>query len=281
MKAIFLYVTGTGNTRRVCEALAGAWRALGHAADCIELREHTPLPDLAAYDRIVFGYPVHAFNAPAPALKALRCFPKADGQKVWLLRTSGEPLSLNDAAVVTPRRLLRQKGYVLAGDLYYVMPYNIIFRNTDAWAAGWWKSVLSRTGGDAKAIEAGAGTLPRVGLIKRLVSFVLRIEHPAMPWIGRHFHAAEDCIGCGACAALCPAGNIRMENGSPRFGKNCFGCMACAFACPKDAVHIGILDGWRVNGAYDPAASPATDEEVCRYCRRAYLKYFRRWETQT
>ena len=71
MKAIFLYVTGTGNTRRVCEALAGAWRARGHAADCIELREHTPLPDLAAYDRIVFGYPVHAFNAPAPALEAL------------------------------------------------------------------------------------------------------------------------------------------------------------------------------------------------------------------
>ena len=278
MRAVFLYVSGTGNTRRVCEALAGAWRARGHAADCIGLRGNAPLPDLTLYDRIVFGFPVHAFNAPAPALKALRCFPKTDGQKVYFVRTSGEPLALNDAAIVTPRRMLRKRGYILAGDLYYVMPYNIVFRHTDGMAARMWKIVLSRIAEDAKAIEAGTGGLPRVGPIKRFVSFVLRIEHPAMPWIGRHFHAAEDCIGCGACAALCPAGNIRMENGSPRFGKNCFGCMACAFACPKDAVRIGILDGWRVNGAYDLAAPPASDGDICRYCRRAYVKYFRRWE---
>ena len=248
MKAIFLYTTGTGNTRRVCEALAGAWRARGHEADCLELRGDAPIPDLAAYDRIVFGYPVHAFNAPAPALNALRRFPQADGQKVYLLRTSGEPLALNDAAIVTPRRLLRKRGYLLAGDFYYVMPYNIIFRHSDGMAARMWKIVLSRVGEDAAAMEAGTGSIPRVGPVKRLVSFVLRIEHSAMPWMGKSFRAEESCIGCGTCAAHCPAGNIRMDGGAPQFGGQCFGCMACAFACPKDAVRIGILNGWRVNG---------------------------------
>ena len=280
MRVVFLYVSGTGNTRRVCEALAGAWRARGHEADCLELRGDAPIPDLTLYDRIVFGYPVHAFNAPAPALNALRRFPQADGQKVYLLRTSGEPLALNDAAIVTPRRLLRKRGYLLAGDFYYVMPYNIIFRHSDGMAARMWKIVLSRVGEDAAAMEAGTGSIPRVGPVKRLVSFVLRIEHPAMPWMGKGFRAEESCIGCGTCAAHCPAGNIRMDGGTPQFGGQCFGCMACAFACPKDAVRIGILNGWRVNGGYDFTAPPATDEAVCRYCRRAHLRHFHRWENK-
>ena len=205
---------------------------------------------------------------------------QADGQKVWFVRTSGEPLALNDAAIVTPRRLLRKRGYLLAGDFYYVMPYNIIFRHSDGMAARMWKIVLSRVGEDAAAMEAGTGSIPRVGPVKRLVSFVLRIEHSAMPWMGKGFRAEESCIGCGTCAAHCPAGNIRMDGGTPQFGGQCFGCMACAFACPKDAVRIGILNGWRVNGGYDFTAPPATDEAVCRYCRRAYLRYFHRWENK-
>lgn len=41
---------------------------------------------------------------------------------------------------------------------------------------------------------------------------------------------------------------------------------------------IGILNGWRVNGEYDFGGKPAEDGEVCRYCRRSYIKYFREAE---
>jgi hypothetical protein len=27
-------------------------------------------------------------------------------------------------------------------------------------------------------------------------------------------------------------------------------CMRCAFRCPADALHIGLLDRWRVNGDF-------------------------------
>ena len=85
-------------------------------------------------------------------------------------------------------------------------------------------------------------------------------------------------MGCGACAARCPERNIRMEGGKPVFGGHCTGCMACAFFCPRDAVRTGILNGWRVNGAYDLTAPPAEDKEVCRYCRKSYLRYFHSYE---
>ncbi len=28
-------------------------------------------------------------------------------------------------------------------------------------------------------------------------------------------------------------------------------CMRCSFTCPKDAIKIGLFEGWHVNGPYD------------------------------
>lgn len=277
MRAVFVCYSGTGNTRRVCEALMGELAARGHEAELVPLIRGEALPPLTA-ERIVFAFPVHAFRAPAPVLAAIGALPPSAGRTVFFVRTSGEPLALNHAAVLAPRRILQKKGYRVAGDLHYVMPYNIIFRHTDGMAARMWETVVRRLPADAAAIEAGSGRLPRVGLFGRAAALAVRIEQPAMPLIGRGFSVSEDCVGCGACVARCPERNIRMEGGKPVFGGHCTGCMACAFFCPRDAVRTGILNGWRVNGAYDLTAPPAEDKEVCRYCRKSYLRYFHSYE---
>ena len=80
------------------------------------------------------------------------------------------------------------------------------------------------------------------------------------------------------CARGCPQKNITMANGKPVFGGHCVGCVKCSFGCPEGAIKIGVLNGWRVNGSYDFSGVPATDDEVCRYCRRSYIKYFREAE---
>ena len=280
MNAVFVCFTGTGNTKKICAALGEAWCARGHTAQQFLLRADAPAPFLEGADRLIFAYPVHGFNAPQPMLDYLSALPASDGKTVYLVRTSGEPLSLNDAAAILPARILRKKGYRVAGDLYYVMPYNIIFRHSDGMAARMWRAAENRMAADAAAIEAGEGALPDVGLFGRAVSAACRIEHVAAPLIGRRFRTTDACIGCGLCARACPQGNIKMEEGRPVFGKNCAICMACAFGCPKDAVRPGILNGWRVNGAYDFDAPPATDEEVCSYCRRSYLRYYHSAETE-
>ena len=274
MNAVFVCFTGTGNTLMVCEAVAEAFRAMGNDARVELLRADRGTPDISGADRLIVAFPVHGFNAPAPVLAFLKGLPSVREGTAYLLRTSGEPLALNDASVLAPARILRKKGYRVAGDFHYVMPYNIIFRHSDGMASRMWRAVVRRAGADAACIGAGEGTLPAVGLSARAASLVCRVEHPAARLIGRGFRVTDDCIGCGLCVRSCPQGNIRMEGGRPVFGGNCVICMACSFGCPKDAVRIGLLNGWRVNGGYTFDAPPASDGEVCAYCRRSYLRYY-------
>lgn len=279
MKALICVFSGTGNTRRVCGLLAEELHTRGVETDIFDIREGQLQPDISDYEMLVFGYPVHAFNAPASALRFLKNLPRVDKIPAYVVRTSGEPLKLNDASGITPRRILKKKGFIVKGELSCVMPYNIIFRHSDPMAVRMWNAAKLRIKKGAEEIAKGCGETKKINPFRRFIAFVLRIEHTAMPLIGRRFKATENCVGCGICSNKCPQGNIKMVDGKPKFGKNCVGCMACAFTCPKDALKLAILNKWRVNGKYSFEGEPATDDEICDYCKKAYLKYFKESES--
>lgn len=53
------------------------------------------------------------------------------------------------------------------------------------------------------------------------------------------YRITDDCIGCGICTKVCPAGCWTMENTRPVYGgTSCQGCMACIHACPQKAIHL-------------------------------------------
>lgn len=278
-KIVFYVLTGTGNTLKVSEECALRCRNLGAETSICRLRKGEKPIDITPFDTVVAAFPVHGFNAPRPMLDFLENLPDLQGKRVYFLMTSGEPLKLNDAAAARPWAEVLRKGGEPSGAFRFVMPYNIIFRHSDNMAALMWQTVMGRMSSVAEQITNGVPTPLNVGLGKRFLSRLFSIEHPAMPLIGLGFDVTDACVGCGKCETGCPQANILMINGKPRFGKECMGCMACAFGCPVDAVRTGMLNGWRVNGAYDFSERPATEEEFCNYLKKSYIDYFQTDET--
>ena len=55
----------------------------------------------------------------------------------------------------------------------------------------------------------------------------------------KKFEVKENCIGCSACASLCPMVNIRMRDGKPEWLGHCTQCQSCIGVCPVDAIEFG------------------------------------------
>jgi len=52
-----------------------------------------------------------------------------------------------------------------------------------------------------------------------------------------------DCILCGTCARVCPAGNVEVTAAGVAFGGECEVCYACLHNCPKSAIHLPVEAG--------------------------------------
>lgn len=261
--------SGTGNTLKCAKALEASLKELGAEVSIHEIADGSEIP--AEHD-LVICYPVYGFNMPGIMKSFCRNVP--DGAAVWFLKTSGEPLRLNDNSSFEMIRILKKKNCVIKGEFRYIMPYNMVFRHTDEMASKMWKTAEKRIPAAARTIANGEATPIRPPFSAKAVSALCRIEHWFYPKNGRLFRVDNTkCVRCMRCVNECPTKNISFSDGKIRFGKSCIGCVRCSFNCPKDAIRIGLVDLMRVNGPYDFTL----DHEkavIGRFCGKAYRRYF-------
>ncbi len=261
--------SGTGNTFKCAQALCDALNERGVSVNLHEIADGT---ERAEERDLVLCYPVYGFNMP----RILRDFCRnlTAGGNVWFLKTSGEPLHLNDNSSAELIRILKKKGYSIKGEFHYIMPYNMVFRHTDELASRMWETAKTRIPDAANRIADGEETPISAPVSAKIVSALCRIEHWFYPKNGRLFRVdAKKCVHCLKCMKNCPTKNITYTDGKFRFGKRCIGCVRCSFNCPTGAIHIGLIDFMRVNGPYDFTRDPASAESG-RYCKKAYARYF-------
>ena len=55
----------------------------------------------------------------------------------------------------------------------------------------------------------------------------------------KKFRVDDNCVGCGACAKLCPARNIEITDCRPVWGNKCEACLGCLHWCPTRAIQLG------------------------------------------
>lgn len=281
MKNAIIYVfSGTGNTKKACELYKKEFEANGVETAIYHIKAgFDQMPNPNEYELVGIAYPIHGFNAPALVLDFARALPAAAvaDKEYFVLKTSGEPLKINNVSSIKLNSILKKKGYKATSEYHYVMPYNMIFRHTDDMAYRMLSALEGLAPIEAREVlEKKEHRLDKIPF-GAFVSWVVRIEHPAMKVNGRFFKVdGNKCISCGMCANNCPVGNIKIgEDGRFLFGGECIMCTRCSFSCPTDAFNIALLNGWRVNGKY--SFKKPNEPEVNKhewYCKKAYIRYF-------
>lgn len=246
------WYSGTGNSRYVASRIASLvgesdCRFIPHELGIGETRKF-PQYDASRHDdkdSVGFCFPVYSWGVPPVVLEFVRKMPSENlrGRYLYAVLTCGDEAGL---AAEMLRKRLKEKGVALDAVFSVIMPNDYVMLpgfdvDTPEVEAKKLSAAGERIAGIASVVNAREEADdvfrgPMAWLKTRLVFPLFR------RWgvqTGRWKVDAEKCIGCGKCAATCPAANIKLTEGRPQWGKRCWSCTACFHTCPVRAIEYG------------------------------------------
>lgn len=251
MKYLLIYYTGTYNTRYLTSLVKDRLEKEGNFVDTVEINYATSIVDTSSYDIIGFSYPIYGFNSPLPFNKYVRKIKFNKNQKYFIYKNSGEVFAMNNASSRILIRIMKKWKVKLLGEYHYVMPYNIHFPFEDSFV----KQILEY---NDKLLDIMIYNFKHeiVHKIKSNIIYNIAAFFVGIQKIGGNVNSflykvdPKKCINCNKCVNTCPHNNIYVKNGKIKFHHHCDMCMRCSFYCPTNAINIGFLQGWKVNGMY-------------------------------
>jgi ferredoxin len=266
------YLSGTGNSYRAAQWLAGAAADKGTDAELVPIDDARPKEDLERGPKQLVGiyHPTHGLMPPWSMIKFLLRLPWGRGTHAAIVATRGGlPIGRlvipggAGLALFFPLLVLTLKGYRVRGGKGIDMPINLLsvhpgFTPGYADRAITWGQRRHRP--LAEAILAGRRYWHPLNLLWELVWCLPFVLWPIFPvaylLIGRVFmaklmFAGTSCVGCGRCARNCPNHAIRMVDPKPKtpfWTHHCEVCMRCMGYCKFMAVQASHL--WLVPVVY-------------------------------
>ena len=235
---MILYFTGTGNSRFVAKRIAEATgdRAVD-AAQWIRRGETAAFTDPGTY---VFVSPIYVASPPRAFLDFIAGSDFPAGASAYFVLTCAGGMG---AAPVYCHKAAEGRGLTWRGAAQVRMPQNyLLFFKTFPAEENRRKVLAALPEIDALAERIGSGSaFPEPEVKFYDYPSTQMILAPYYRWFigAEKFRATDACIGCGKCAAVCPLGNIELQDRRPVWGGRCTHCMACISLCPKEAVEYG------------------------------------------
>lgn len=249
-KALIIWYSQTGHTRRIARLMGKVWEKQGIAVEARDYRA-VDRDAMASYDLIVIGTPVYYLDVPGNVKEWLAGIPNIDGTPVASFVTFGGKGDNQHNTACTLLQLLAAKGGVPAGVA--------LFGNMSTFAPTWSMGNEKRTlkfmhlpnGETYAGARAFAGAILEKIAAGAPITVVTHAEagqlfkhFPQIGFtrlmIGTHLVDREKCISCGTCEEGCPVKSIHPETGTVE-RKKCILCMGCVNNCPVGAVTMSFM----------------------------------------
>lgn len=235
MKTSIYYYTGTGNSLWAARKLGGELKD----ARIASMRRAAPENDGAEAIGLVF--PVHIWGLPRRVIDFVGRLPAGKAYYFALAINAGQV-----AGTLTQlKKLMKARGLALAAGFDVVMPSNYIPWGGAAPA----QEQESRFAAAGKKIKDIAPAIGRgeTGPVEKgplwqnllLSGLLYRLSYPKIPRMDKNFWADDKCNGCAICTAVCPSGNILINDRKPVWQGRCEQCLACIQWCPAQAIQYG------------------------------------------
>jgi len=243
MKVLILYFSATGNTEKMATVIEERFAEAGGKVTMSNITSYTNRQkkiDLAPYDAIVFGSPVHSRRAPRVVREWLRTL-DGQGKKCSMFFTYGG-FGVHPAHYST-REILEEQHFRVVSSAEFL--------GAHTFNLGGWKAMEGRP--DESDFDIAKAYVERTykrftGEDESLLGELEKTEHSEekldsveasrfkvvtqLPTRG-----GEECSMCFDCEELCPTDAIKAESGEADKGK-CIACLGCVVNCPENALKI-------------------------------------------
>jgi ferredoxin len=236
MKMRLYAYTGTGNSLWIARQLASE---LQEAA--VEFVSCRSIDFEAEADRVGVIFPVHIWGLPNHVIAFINHLQvKPETYLFALAVNAGQPA----ATLLQLKKLMSTRGLSLSSGYSIALPSNYI-----PWGGPGPTDTQQRLFREAREKIKAIATavlhdekhdVERGPLWQNIpFSLIYKISFQKVSKMDKKFWADDKCNHCRICAKVCPAGNIEMADGKPRWLHRCEQCMACIQWCPQEAIQYG------------------------------------------